>query len=299
MNPIEAYTKAGAVAAQVRDMAKGLVNEEMPVIEICEQLESKICKMGAKPAFPCNVSQNSEAAHYTARIGDKRRIQEGSIVKIDVGAHVEGYIADTAMTLSFSHEYDRMTIVNKQLLDEAVKSIKGGLDISVVANVVEPAAHRNGFKPISNLAGHELGNYVIHAGVSVPNVNEHIHNTFKYDTAYAIEPFLVPHQADGTVKNGPGGNIYRLVSRKRTKVQTLDQIIDYIWEGFRSLPFSPRWLVPEFGEERVIRSIEELSKHKAIMQYPILIESSGAMVSQFEHTIYLSKESTKIITLLP
>ncbi|MDG6935112.1 MAG: type II methionyl aminopeptidase [Nitrososphaerota archaeon] len=299
MTPYEAYTKAGSVAARVRETSKNLVRQGALIIDICEELESSIRKLGAQPAFPCNVSQNSEAAHYTAGIGDGRKIEAGAIVKIDVGAHVEGYIADTATTVSLSHEFDRMTIVNKQLLEDAVKTIRGGVSISVVANAVEPAAHRNGFKPISNLAGHELGNYIIHAGVSVPNVSEPVNESFKYDTAYAVEPFLVPHEADGSVVNGPGGNIYRLVSRKRTKNQGLDQIVEFIWNKFKSLPFSPRWLIQEFGERTVTNGMSELSKLKLVMQYPRLVESSGAMVSQFEHTIYVSKESTRVTTAFP
>lgn len=268
----------------------------MFVSELCESVEEKIISLGGKPAFPCNVSQNDEAAHYSSGIRDNKKIEYSSVVKVDVGVHVEGYIADAALTVTFSNEYLKMVQMNRQLLEQALKTIKAGGPITSVAEVVEQGAHRAGFRPIANLAGHQLDCYVIHAGISVPNVREPTDIKFKAEAAYAIEPFLVPFNARGWVSNGNGGNIYRLASRKRTKDESLDQLLNYIWDLYKSLPFSPRWLAKEFGEEQIIKLLSELDRRRLVMQYPMLVEVSGAKVSQFEHTVFVKTDGVIVTT---
>jgi methionyl aminopeptidase len=53
---------------------KNFVREDMPIIEVCEKAERLIRKKGGKPAFPCNVSINEIAAHYTSPPNDKSKI---------------------------------------------------------------------------------------------------------------------------------------------------------------------------------------------------------------------------------
>jgi len=296
MSSIEKYKIAGSIAYTSLKHAKEIAKEGMKVIELCEEVEDKIRKLNGNPAFPCNISQNSEAAHYTAGIDDEKKIESGSVLKVDVGVHVDGYIADTATTITYSTSDERMAMVNLQLLDDAIRAVRAGESIQVIADIIEPRAHRSGYKPIANLAGHQLDVYIIHAGVSVPNVKEHVKSNFKENTAYAIEPFLVPHEAKGWVINSQGGNIYRLLSRKRTKDTSIDQMVEYIWEKYRSLPFSPRWLLVDFGKERVNRLLNEMLKKKLIMQYPVLLEASGARVTQFEHTIFVRNDGITVTT---
>jgi len=296
MSSVEKYRIAGSIAYSSLKHAREIAKEGMKVIELCEEVEDKIKKLNGNPAFPCNISQNSEAAHYTAGIDDEKKIESGSVLKIDIGVHVDGYIADTATTITYSPADERMAILNNRLLDDAIRVVRAGESIEVIAEVVEPKAHRSGFRPIANLAGHQLDVYVIHAGVSVPNVREQVNSKFKENTAYAIEPFLVPHEAKGWVVNSKGGNIYRLLSRKRTKDASLDQMVEYIWERYRSLPFSPRWLLNDFSKEAVSRLMDEMLRKKLVMQYPVLIEASGARVTQFEHTIFVRSDGVTVTT---
>lgn len=299
MSAMEKYRQAGLIAFQSIKYAEEIAKEGMKVIELCEEVESKIQKLNGRPAFPCNVSQNSEAAHYSAALDDQKKIEPGSVLKIDIGVHVDGYIADTATTISFSPSDQQMVTLNNQLLEEAIRAIKAGESISVVSDIIEPKAHRSGYKPIANLAGHQLDVYIVHAGISVPNVKEPINGSFKEDAAYAIEPFLVPYNSRGWVVNGAGGNIFRLITRKRSKNLLLDQMVDYIWENFKTLPFSPRWLLKDFGENLVQRQLSEMLSKKLIMQYPVLVEASGAKVSQFEHTVYVRKDGVLVTTAGP
>jgi len=98
----EAFEKlrlSGRILRETREELKGFVRENMPIIEVCEKAEELIRRKGGKPAFPCNVSINEIAAHYTSPPNDTRRIPEKSLVKVDIGAHVDGYVTDTAVTI--------------------------------------------------------------------------------------------------------------------------------------------------------------------------------------------------------
>jgi methionyl aminopeptidase len=97
----EKFKLSGRILREAREEIKGFVHEGMMLIDICEKAEDLIEKKGAKPAFPCNVSINEVAAHYTSPPNDKRRVPEDSVVKVDIGAHVDGYVSVMSMKISW------------------------------------------------------------------------------------------------------------------------------------------------------------------------------------------------------
>jgi len=297
MTPKEAYSKSGEIASSVLKLAREHVVEGRLVEEICEELEDIIRSKGGVMAFPCNISQNSEAAHYSAAPGDERKIERGAIVKVDIGVQVDGFIADTAFTVNFNPTLNDMVSANNTVLMDALKVIRRDVNVGLVGEVVELEANRRGYRPIINLAGHQLDQYIIHAGVSVPNVKERVESSFKVNSAYAIEPFLVPKGAKGWVMNGPPGNIYRLISRKRSKEKEVSDAIELIWSKFKGLPFSSRWFVREMGVGSAMAVLEKMLRQRFVMTYPVLMESTGAPVSQFEHTVFVGEDGTMVTTI--
>lgn len=297
MTPRESYVKAGQIASEALQEGARIMAEDMLVEEVCEKVEERIISRGGLPAFPCNISQNAEAAHYSASPGDSRRIQRGAIVKLDIGVHVDGYIADTAVTVNFNPSLEDMVSANRAILSDALKSIRREAALGNVGEVVDMEASRRGYRPIANLAGHQLDQYVLHAGVSVPNDRERTDGSFKLNTAYAIEPFLVAKAARGWVINGPPGNIYRLVSRKRIKDKELASAAEFIWQSYKSLPFSSRWFAKAYAGEKAAGILQSLLKERIAMTYPVLTTVDGALVSQFEHTVLVGANETLVTTL--
>jgi methionyl aminopeptidase len=297
LTPREAYVRAGQIASEALRYGAELVAEDVLVEEVCEKVEERIVSRGGFPAFPCNVSQDSEAAHYSASPGDGRRIGRNAIVKVDLGVHVDGYIADTAVTVNFNPSLEDMVSANRAILSDALKSIRREAAVGNVGEVVEMEAERRGYRPIANLAGHQLDQYVLHAGVSVPNDRERTEASFRLDTAYAVEPFLVARSARGWVINGSPGNIYRLVSRKRIKDKAVADAAEFIWQSYKSLPFSSRWFTKAYGGAQETSLLQSLIKERAVMTYPVLKTVDGALVSQFEHTVYVGANETLVTTL--
>ncbi|MEM0049295.1 MAG: type II methionyl aminopeptidase [Candidatus Bathyarchaeia archaeon] len=295
---LEKYIRAGRIAAKVREKIKEVVEEGMPLIEICEAAESMIRELGGEPAFPCNVSVNEVAAHYTSPPNDKRIIPEGSLVKVDIGVHIDGYIADTATTICFNPEYENIVYAAEKALESAIKVMRPGVMISKVSSEIQAAIEQYGFKPIYNLCGHEVGRYQIHAGKSIPNVSHFSIERIRLGGVYAIEPFVTLRNAAGKVEEGFEKHIFRLVKTKGSlKNAEAKNLLRVIEGNFKTLPFAERWLGKIYGNNEVYkRALSELLSSKHIMAYPVFIEVSRKPVAQAEHTVYVDEKDILVLT---
>jgi len=294
---VDDYIKAGKIASQVRENVRKKNWVGKTVYEICEEIESEIVKYGAKCAFPVNTSLNEVAAHYTAEPNDQKTIMDSDLVKIDLGAQINGYIADTAVTVCYNPEYDVLVQAAEDALSNAMSMIKIGVKASDVGRTIEKTVKQMGFIPIANLSGHSLEQYTIHAGKSIPNIWSIGSFSLSGTTAYACEPFVTLNDGLGFVKEGKIKNIFALVSRKKTKNSEADEMVDFIWENFNMLPFALRWLVKKWDEKKARELLEFLIKKKSVRSYPVLIEAKSKPVAQAEHTFIPTDEGAIITTI--
>ncbi|BEP17045.1 type II methionyl aminopeptidase [Pyrofollis japonicus] len=296
---LRAYIEAGRIAKMVREEAAKRIQPGLSVYEFCTWVENRIVELGGKPAFPCNLSINDVAAHYSPLVGDELLVPEDSVVKIDLGVHVDGYIADTAVTVSFSDKWSLLLEAVRSALDKAISAIAPGVKFSEIGRIIEATITSYGFKPISNLGGHSLARYTIHAGESIPNVYEpFLRGKFGTGKAYAIEPFGT--NGAGSVKEGDLVTIYALVrpNLKRRLNDIQRRVLNTIRERFRTLPFSERWLTDVAPIEDIRNALRRLSRMGFLAQYPVLVEKGGGMVAQFEHTIVITDSGDVIVTTM-
>ena len=291
------YIQAGKIAGEVRENVRKTDWIGKTVFEICEHVENEIKKRGAKCAFPVNTSINEVAAHYTAEPNDPLSIKDDDLVKIDLGAQINGHIADTAVTVCYNAEFDNMVQAAELSLSNAMSMMKVGVKSSDVGRTIEKTIKQMGFLPIANLSGHSLGQYTIHAGKSVPNIWSIGSFTFNENQAFACEPFVTTGEGLGFVHEGKVKNIFSLSSRKKTKDKDADKMLDYIWQNFNLLPFALRWLTNEWEEKEARRLLEILVKKKAVHAYPILVEGNGQRVTQAEHTFIPNETGVTITTI--
>ena len=291
------YLKAGKIAAEVREMARKKNWIGKTVFEICEEIEGEIIKRGAKCAFPVNTSINEVAAHYTAEPNDSLTISDEDLVKIDLGAQINGHIADTAVTVNYNSQYDSLVQAAEDALGNAMAMIKAGVKSSDIGRTIEKTIKQFGFKPIMNLSGHSLSQYTIHAGKSIPNIWSIGSFSLSSSDAYACEPFVTTENGLGAVKEGKIKNIFAFVSRKKTKNEKADELLDYIWENFNMLPFALRWLTKKMEEKEARELLEILIKKKAVHAYPVLIEGKKERVAQAEHTFIPNETGVTITTI--
>jgi methionyl aminopeptidase len=293
---IECYRKAGRIACSVRDLAKKKEYVGKTLYEICEKIEKEIIKNGGFPAFPVNVSLNEIAAHYTAEPDDPKIVAEEDVLKIDIGVHVDGYIADTAVTISYNNEFHSLVKASENALMEALKVARSKTKSSEIGKAIENSIIKSGYIPIKNLSGHSLERYTIHAGKSIPNINSFGSFLLEPGQAYAIEPFVTLKTGIGIVHEGSVANIFAIISRKPTKNKELDNFLNDIWGRYKSLPFALRWILDNYDEKNARNLLDILKKKKNIHAYPTLVEGKKMMVSQSEHTIIPHETFTEVIT---
>jgi len=293
---LQKHRRAGKIASEVREEMRRSVHEGMPILDVCEKAESRICERGGRPAFPCNVSINEIAAHYTSPPKDTRTIPKDSLVKIDLGVHVDGYIADTATTVCFNPEYETLVHTAEAALEKAVESLRAGLFAAKFGATIEGVVKARGFRVVSNLTGHKIGRYLIHAGKSLPNVFHVSASRVKLGEVYGVEPFVTLAEADGKVENAPEAHIFRFLKRKSVKNTYSKRLLSYIQKSFLSLPFTERWLQGCVPSNHYKAAFSELLSSKSIMAYPVFVEASGKPVAQAEHTVLIVEDGCVVLT---
>ena len=294
MEEREAYLKAGLIASRVREEVRSRVKVGARILDICEFVERRIRELGGEPAFPCNVGVNHVAAHYTSPPGDPKTIPDGSLVKVDLGVHVDGYIADTAFTVCFNPELEPLVEAVERALEAALEAVRAGVRVSYIGSIIEGKIRGMGLKPIRNLTGHGLARYTIHSGEIIPNVASGHRGRLREGGAYAIEPFATTRSGRGEVAGAPERYIFRLVKLKRMG-GLAGEMLEYINERFKTLPFSERWLVERFPQRRT-EGLSTLLRSKALMAYEVLVERSFKPVAQAEHTVIVERDGCIVIT---
>jgi methionyl aminopeptidase len=293
---LEKFREAGKIAAEVREIIRKTVYEEMRIIDVCEKTEELIRKLGGKPAFPCNVSINEIAAHYTSPPDDREIIPKNSVVKVDIGTHVDGYVADTAVTISFSPEHHAMVAAAEDALKVATETIRAGMFTSKLGSAVQKTIESHGFKPVSNLTGHQVGRFTVHAGRSLPNV-VHISTTRIHEgEVYAVEPFVTLREASGRVGNGREITIFKLKKHKSMRTPEAKQLLQYMETEFHTLPFAERWLQKGPLKTGYKEAFTEIRHLNCLTEYPIFVEVSGKPVAQAEHTLRVTANGCEVIT---
>ncbi len=284
---IKKYLEAGKIGKEAREFGKELIKEGTSYYEVAQKVEKYIIDAGAKPAFPVNLSVNFIAAHYSPVKGDGKYFKKGYLVKLDLGAHIDGHISDTAVTVEVgTNKWESLIEASAEALNNAIKSIRPGISVSEIGRTINETISFYGFKPIKNLTGHGLGIYDLHHGLSIPNYDDGNPATLNPGMAFAIEPFAT--NGRGYVRNGPGGNIY--IFQKTSK---LKEPYSIMFEEFRTLPFAARWCEKYENYESVLKKGSFLG---ILYHFPILQEKKKAMVAQTEHTILLTSDEVIVTT---
>ena len=294
---LEAYRRGGQIISQLRKTVPTFVHEGGLVRELCERVEAEILVLGGQPAFPCNVGINEVAAHYTSPWDDASVLPKESVVKVDFGVHIDGYLNDSAVTVSLNPVYNSMIQVAEEALRSGVERIAHGVRFSDVGEQIQKAIAQYGCKPIRNLTGHKVERYTIHAGKSVPNVAGPAPGRFEVGEVYAIEPFVTVREAAGRVEDADQVFIYRAVRDRGVRSEAARKIVEYVRRTYRTLPFASRWLYSSLGKEVIEDGFSETLKAKCISGYPVLVEASGKAVTQAEHTVIVKEDGCEVLTI--
>lgn len=289
---IDNIIKSGKIASQVTKYAKTIVKKDVPLLEIAENIENEIVKLGGKPAFPANLSINEIAAHYTPAYDDKTLAY--GLLKVDFGVQVDGWIADTAFSIDLDNleENKKLIEASKKALENVCRIFKKNITLGEIGKEIETTINSYGANPIVNLSGHSMLQYDLHSGLTIPNVDNNSNEELE-NGLFAVEPFAT--FGNGKIYDGKPSEIYIIVKRKPMRNPTAREVLDFIEKEYQTLPFCSRWLVKKFGVKALI-ALKQLEQEGVLHRYEQLIEVSHKPVSQAEHTIFLDKDKVEVTT---
>ena len=291
------YKKAGKISADALNFACKMTKVGASVYEIAEKTEGFIIKQNAGIAFPLNISINNQAAHYSPSKGDELVLTEKDVVKVDIGAHVNGFIGDNARTIDLTEENGKLVEASKAALENALSVAKAGINTILMSKEIQNTIKSYGFKPIRNLSGHQLGQYELHAGGSVANAYPTQGFVLEEGMAVAVEPFA--STGNGEVSDDVRTEIFSVERVPLTRSPRAREIFNYAKENFNTLPFAERWIMKKFTDDFSTRlALRELVKTGGFRAYPILKDVKGSLVSQAEHTILITEDSCEITTAI-
>ncbi len=282
------YVQSGKIASKARKEGYKMIEEGFELRKLADYLEDLIRGEGANIGFPVNLSINHEAAHFTPAPDTDLRFQQGDLVKLDLGAEIEGCLADTAVTKEVTtNEWAKLIRASEEAVENAIKKVKVGALTSEIGREVESTIMRYGYNPVYNLTGHSLEKYVLHAGTAFPNYDDGSRVKLYPGMTFAIEPFATTGR--GRVKGLEFGNIMLCLK------EDSDESLKTLRKVSRGLPFSMRDAARSVENHDYV--IKEAQKKKYIYFYPILKENKGEMVSQTEHSIFLREDGPVVTTL--
>ncbi len=291
---IEKYKQAGKIAGSLKKWLRGHVKEGMPIKEIAKIIQEKIEEQGAICAFPPTLSIDDIAAHNHPAPDDETKAS--GAIKVDFGVCIDGYIADTAITLDLTKDNKHKELIeaSQEALENAIELIKKQPTINEIGKTVQETIEGKGFSPIVNLSGHSLDRWKVHAGTTIPNYANGNENKLE-PGAYAIEPFAT--SGEGKIQAGNPGNIYELTNPKTPRSPTARKILEFVEEKYKTLPFSLTEIQEKFGPMAKL-GLRELEQSNIIHSHSQLVEKANGTVAQSEHTILILEDGEVIVTTL-
>jgi methionyl aminopeptidase len=284
----EKHREAGEILAEVRDEAAEMVEVGVSHLEVAEWAEDRIRDLGGQPAFPVNISIDEEAAHATPSVDDEETFGE-EMVNLDIGVAVDGWLADTAVTVDLSGNPD-LKDASADALDAALDVVEAGVQTGDIGAAVEEVIEGYGYNPVVNLTGHGLGHWEQHTEPNIPNRAVSQGVELEVGDVVAIEPFAT--DGGGKVSEGSEEEIFALEREASVRNRQARQALEQITEEFKTLPFATRWLETDRAE----MALRRLKRNDIVHGYPVLKEEDGCLVSQKEHTVIVTEDGCEVTT---
>lgn len=195
---MESMRKAGAVVGATLALLRASVRPGLRTRDLDAIANKEIKRLGAKPAFkgyrgfPGTIcaSVNEQIVHG---IPGERKLQEGDLIKMDVGAVVEGFIGDAAITVgvgAITKEVEDLIEATRESLWEGIGAVRDGARVGDIGQAVQQYAEAKGYGVVREYVGHGIGRF-LHEDPQVPNYGPGGRGAvLKKGMTIAIEPML-------------------------------------------------------------------------------------------------------------
>jgi methionyl aminopeptidase len=292
---LETLREAGRIASDARNWAAKTIKPGYRLRDLQEGMETMIREAGALPPFPAQTSRNKVAAHFCSPPSDKSKFEDNDLVKIDVGAHIDGLIVDTGVSADLSEDQRWAGLIGaaSDALDAAIGMCGPDVDVEDIGERVEDVIKAAGFWPILNLTGHGLGRYTLHDKPQIPNSRIGLQGSLEAGSIFAIEPFAT--SGKGFIKDEGKPEVFMLERSPKPSNKIDAQAFEAI-ESWRGLPIARRYF-SDLPKKPFERTMKELIKQGVMREYPPLVEITGAHVGWKEHSIWLGPDGPEVLTV--
>lgn len=316
------YKLAGEIANKTLKAVIDLCVADASVREICTKGDSliteetgKVCKkekdLKKGIAFPTCVSVNNCVCHFSPAKNDPDYIlKSGDVVKIDLGAHIDGFIAVAAHTVVVGASADNKVTGRKAdvilaayyAVQVALRLLKAGNVNYSVTDAVQQVAECFKCKPIEGMLSHELKQFKIDGEKTIiqnPNEaqrKEHEKCTFEKFEVYAIDVIVSTGEGIGREKDAKVSIYKKTDENYMLKLKASRALLAEVKSKYGNMPFNIR----HFEEETKARmGVVECVSHKMIEPFQVLYEKPAEYVAQFKHTVLLMRNGPNLVTDLP
>ena len=290
---IKKLRKAGKLARNALNYGKTLIQQNSSMLDVTNKIEQFVIDNHGELAFPTNLAVNNVGAHWTPSSKSKEVFENGDLVKLDVGVHIDGYIGDNALTVEIgSSKHTKMIEASREALNAAIEVAAPGVNTGMIGYAVQDVIEGYGYRPIANLTGLGIKRYNLHSGVSIPSVRENGGAVLKSGDVIAIEPFAT--DGAGRVGGKRNSNIYHLRQVRKIRDERATELMTEIQNRYHGLPFAERWL--HSIHDDATKNLQKLLRSGIVSYYPILDELGKGMVTQSEHTVMINKDGVEVLT---
>ncbi|ALC43164.1 CG10576 [Drosophila busckii] len=316
------YKLAGEIVNKTLKSLIGLCVADASVREICSQGDSLLTEETSKVykkekdlkkgiAFPTCLSVNNCVCHFSPSKNDADyTLKAGDLVKIDLGAHIDGFIAVAAHTVVVGAGADQK-ITGRQAdvilaaywaVQAALRLLKPGASNYNITDAVQQISESYKCKPIEGMLSHELkqfkidGEKTIIQNPSEAQRKEHEKCTFDKHEVYAIDVIVSTGEGVGREKDTKVSIFKKSDENYMLKLKASRALLAEVKTKYGNMPFNIR----SFEEETKARmGVVECVSHKMIEPFQVLYEKPTEIVAQFKHTVLLMPNGVNLVTGIP
>eukprot|EP00708_Paratrimastix_pyriformis_P001788 GAFH01000433.1.p2 GENE.GAFH01000433.1~~GAFH01000433.1.p2 ORF type:complete len:405 (-),score=143.98 GAFH01000433.1:123-1196(-) len=252
-------------------------------------------------AFPTCISVNNVAAHFSPVDADEDRVlRDGDVCKIDLGSHIDGFVATGAHTVALGECTGRkadVILAAHKAAECAMKMLKPGAksyDISLAIAKIAAAYH---VTPLEGVLSHQMKQYIMDGNKVImnrPTIEAHSEPCeIEENEVYCLD--IVMSTGEGKAREAEQrANVFKraLEQNYNLKMKTARAVFTELNQRFPSLPFNVRSLRtpnPRMG-------LSEMISHGMLTMMPVLAERDGEIVAQFKMTCLVMASQTHRIT---
>lgn len=296
-----ALATVGADVNKITQEGDAFIEEELK--KIFNNKKSKKLERGI--AFPTCVSVNHLCGHYSPMADESSTLQEGDVAKIDLGVHLDGFIAQVAHTVVVSADpaskvtgkkADVILAAHFALL-AAQRIIKEGATNTQVTQAIAQVAEQFGVTPLEGVLSHKVKKHLIDGNDVIINKETAEQRVEEFEFAPGDVIGLDIYISTGEGK--PKESEFRTTVFKREldaqynlKLQKSRAFFTEVNKRFPTLPFAIRAFEDTVGAKV---GVKECLDHDLLTGYPVLTEKVGEIVAQFKSTIAVLPRSTVVL----